>query len=131
MSQWRNRQPISAPTFDDAVPPPGYIPGYGRGAIGFGTRATSGVVPGYIYTKEDDEADSIFEKIDARMKSRKRKKNMEKEKNKKQSCGHTYLGFCCLFCTEYIRQSIRKKYDRTNLWNFYNINFIYLMFYYG
>jgi pre-mRNA-processing factor 6 len=84
MSQWRNRQPISAPTFDDAVPPPGYIPGYGRGAIGFGTRATSGVVPGYIYTKDDDEADSIFEKIDARMKSRKRKKNMEKEKNKKQ-----------------------------------------------
>jgi len=52
-----------------------------------------------------------------------------KRKIKKQSCGHTYLGFCCLFCIEYIRQSIRKKYDRTNLWNFYNINFIYLMFY--
>eukprot|EP00942_MAST-04A_sp_MAST-4A-sp1_P012091 g12091.t1 len=33
MSHWRNRQPISAPTYDDAVPPPGYIPGYGRGAV--------------------------------------------------------------------------------------------------
>ena len=65
MSHWRNRQPISAPTYDDAVPPPGYIPGYGRGAVGFGTRASSGVVPGYQYTKEDDEADAIFNQIDA------------------------------------------------------------------
>ena len=84
MSHWRNRQPISAPTYDDAVPPPGYIPGYGRGAVGFGTRASSGVVPGYQYTKEDDEADAIFNQIDARMKNRKRKKKNDIESKKKQ-----------------------------------------------
>ncbi len=86
MSHWRNRQPISAPTYDDAVPPPGYIPGYGRGAVGFGTRASSGVVPGYQYTKEDDEADAIFNQIDARMKNRKRKKKKDDdiESKKKQ-----------------------------------------------
>ena len=87
MAHWRHRQPISAPTFDDAVPPPGYIPGYGRGAIGFGTRATAGVVPGYTYTKEDDEADSVFDQIDAKMKSRKRKKKKDEkadDKSKKQ-----------------------------------------------
>ena len=92
MSHWRNRQPISAPTYDDAVPPPGYIPGYGRGAVGFGTRASSGVVPGYQYTKEDDEADAIFNQIDARMKNRKRKMILNRRKNnKKQMINQMYM----------------------------------------
>ena len=50
-------------------------------------RATAGVVPGYTYTKEDDEADSVFDQIDAKMKNRKRKKKKNEkvdDKSKRQ-----------------------------------------------
>ena len=83
---WRSEwQPISAPT--SMMRTAAVHSGYGRGAIGFGTRATAGVVPGYTYTKEDDEADSVFDQIDAKMKSRKRKKKKDEkadDKSKKQ-----------------------------------------------
>lgn len=81
-------------------PPPGYIPGIGRGAVGFTTRsdvgnaaATPAISDGTLsrsaeariakqqepvqapqYDQEDDEADAIWDAIDKRMQERKRKK---------------------------------------------------------
>ena len=50
-------------------PPPGYVAGLGRGAVGFASTS-SGVVRGQEYTKEDDEADEIFGAVDKRMNNR-------------------------------------------------------------
>ena len=60
----------AAPRTYFGEPPPGYVAGLGRGAVGF-AGTSSRVVRGQTYTKEDDEADDIFDAVDKRMKNRK------------------------------------------------------------
>ena len=76
---------ISAPTFDDAVPPQGTFQDTAEEQLA-SAHGPAGVVPGYTYTKEDDEADSVFDQIDAKMKNETKKKKNEKvdDKSKRQ-----------------------------------------------
>ena len=60
----------AAPRTYFGEPPPGYVAGLGRGAVGF-AGTSSRVVREQTYTKEDDEADDIFDAVDKRMKNRK------------------------------------------------------------
>lgn len=81
--------------FLDQEPPPGYVAGIGRGATGFTTSADTGPVRfesefgneaeneddvGIFagrQTQDDDEADRIYEEIDARMQRRHKKRDEE------------------------------------------------------
>lgn len=88
--------------FLDQEPPPGYVAGVGRGAIGFTTSADTGPVRfeshfgteddrlidssehGVLLlrgnTDEDDEADKIYEAIEKRLEGRRKRKEPEDTK---------------------------------------------------
>jgi pre-mRNA-processing factor 6 len=72
MSSFYRRPPLVPPTFNDLKIPEGYVAGLGRGAVGF--ASTTARRPGDTYTAEDDEADSIFDAVDARMRNRSKKR---------------------------------------------------------
>ncbi|GMH51686.1 hypothetical protein TrRE_jg11345, partial [Triparma retinervis] len=69
----------------DGPPPPGYIPGKGRGATGFTTRSDVGSAStlagdndGEQYGDGDEEADKIYAAIDEKLKGRHSKRKREK-----------------------------------------------------
>ncbi|ODV90593.1 hypothetical protein CANCADRAFT_2323 [Tortispora caseinolytica NRRL Y-17796] len=96
--------------FLNQSPPPGYIPGIGRGATGFSTRSDIGTaqpvadqLPGpegarddpdstdtgllgtNQYTKEDEEADDIYKQIDRRMETRRKHRNKRQAVSKPET----------------------------------------------
>ncbi|CCE65679.1 hypothetical protein TPHA_0M01050 [Tetrapisispora phaffii CBS 4417] len=81
---------MERPAFLDKKPPPGYVPGIGRGATGFSTRGSkkgneSNVIPKRFNNNSieldpaDLEAENIFTNIDKKLANRNRKKASKKD----------------------------------------------------
>ncbi|GMH95881.1 hypothetical protein TrST_g3399 [Triparma strigata] len=86
---------MNAPTYD-GEPPPGYIPGRGRGATGFTTRSDVGSAVDtnkdgeegqFKDDREDDEADKIYAAIDERLAGRHKKRRIEREEKEGAQAG--------------------------------------------
>lgn len=96
--------PMELPSFLSQQPPPGYIPGVGRGATGFSTRGDKKEltkVPKRFHRQEaleasngtlkdqdeDTEADKVFADLDSKLSSRNRSKKREQDQ---QSVPHQF-----------------------------------------
>lgn len=99
-------------SFLDQEPPPGYVAGVGRGATGFTTNADSGpvrfesnfgtedgesgILSNTRKTKEDDEADRIYDEIEKRLLQRRRKRAPDAIANEPHNDGAVIQDFSLL-----------------------------------